>query len=599
MASLGLFESGEACAFDVAHLIETRLLITSNSGGGKSWLIRRLLEQTAGQIQQIVIDPDGEFATLREQFDFVIAAAHGGDALAHPKTAQLLARRLLETGVSAILDIYDLKKHERQSFVRIFCETLVEAPKHLWHPVLIVLDEAHIFAPESAPAEAKAAVADLATRGRKRGFALAAATQRLAKLDKDTAADLVNKLIGRTTLDVDIKRVADELGMTYRQAWEAVHALNPGEFYAVGPAISPAVQRLKVGSVRTTHPKVGDRTLRAPPKPTAAIRAVLPKLADLPREAETEARTVAELKAQVTGLRRELTLAQRAPAAVPGRPAATPDPKLLVAAEERGYQRGWSAAQAAWAQALKTLKSSLGQALESAFQSVMGTLKSASVAGASPAARKPAGAALSPAARSEPAVLPAHAGAPRRPVAAAPSRVAAAAAPASGESTEALTGPEQRIVDAIAWLETMTSNPVCQQTAVAFLAGYTFGAGSFNNPRARLNGRGLVQYVPGERIRLTEAGRSLAQVPASPLTVEELHRCVLERLPGPEQRILKPLLASYPNPMAGADVAQAANYVFGAGSFNNPRSRLKSLGLIEYVGQGQLVAASALFPTAA
>lgn len=110
----------------------------------------------------------------------MIAAPHDGDALAHPRTAQLLARRLLETGVSAILDIYDLKAHERQAFVRLFCEAMVNAPKALWQPTLVVLDEAHVFCPEAGKAESAGAVIDLATRGRKRGYALIAATQRPA-----------------------------------------------------------------------------------------------------------------------------------------------------------------------------------------------------------------------------------------------------------------------------------------------------------------------------------------------------------------------------------------------------------------------------------
>src|SRR5689334_16314253 len=32
--------------------LDTRLLIQANSGGGKSWLIRRLLEQSHGKVQQ-------------------------------------------------------------------------------------------------------------------------------------------------------------------------------------------------------------------------------------------------------------------------------------------------------------------------------------------------------------------------------------------------------------------------------------------------------------------------------------------------------------------------------------------------------------------
>lgn len=359
--SLGTFHDDGAAVIDLPKLLETRMLIQANSGGGKSWAIRRLLEQTAGHVQQLVIDPEGEFATLREKHDYVIAAAHDGDALAHPKTAVILARRLLETGVSAILDIYDLKAHERQAFVRLFLDTLVNAPKALWQPCLVILDEAHVFCPEAGKAESAGSVIDLATRGRKRGFSLIAATQRLAKLHKDTAAELLNKLVGRTGLDVDVKRAADELGMTPRDAMENLRPLSAGEFFAFGPALSLSVRRLKVGDVKTTHPKAGDRTLKAPPKPTAAIVAVLPKLADLPKEAETELRSIEDLKRELANTRRELTQTKNAK---PG-----PSREDLQAAEARGFERGQAAgaseAQRAATTHAKALRTALHQAIES------------------------------------------------------------------------------------------------------------------------------------------------------------------------------------------------------------------------------------------
>lgn len=57
---------------------------------------------------------------------------------------------------------------------------------------------------------------DLATRGRKRGYCLALATQCLSKLRKDAAVEMINKLIGRTGLDIDVKRAGDDLGLLGR-----------------------------------------------------------------------------------------------------------------------------------------------------------------------------------------------------------------------------------------------------------------------------------------------------------------------------------------------------------------------------------------------
>ena len=78
----------------MTNLIDTRLLIQANSGGGKSWVIRRLLEQTHGKTQQIILDIEGDFSTLREKYDYVLAAK-GGDIDVNPKVAgrRIIRRR--------------------------------------------------------------------------------------------------------------------------------------------------------------------------------------------------------------------------------------------------------------------------------------------------------------------------------------------------------------------------------------------------------------------------------------------------------------------------------------------------------------------------
>jgi DNA helicase HerA-like ATPase len=54
---------------DIQKVIEGRALIQANSGGGKSYLLRKILEESNGKVQQIIIDPEGEYSTLREKFD--------------------------------------------------------------------------------------------------------------------------------------------------------------------------------------------------------------------------------------------------------------------------------------------------------------------------------------------------------------------------------------------------------------------------------------------------------------------------------------------------------------------------------------------------
>ncbi len=308
---------------DLATLIDTRLLVQANSGGGKSWLLRRLLEQSHGKVQQIIIDLEGEFSTLREKYDYILAGKEG-DTAAHPRSAALLARRLLELNVSAIVDLYELSHQDRKRFVRLFLSAMVNAPKALWHPVIVVVDEAHVFAPQTGSSEAMESVIDLATRGRKRGYCAVLATQRISKLHKDAVAEMNNKLIGRTGLDIDRKRAAEELGFTTKEDALSLRNLAPGSFYAFGPAISDAVTEVAVGPVSTSHPKAGDRILTNTTPPTNKIKSILGKLADLPQEARQEAETVESLKEQVSKLGRENKRLSKE------QPAQPPQPKTIV-----------------------------------------------------------------------------------------------------------------------------------------------------------------------------------------------------------------------------------------------------------------------------
>jgi hypothetical protein len=108
---------------------------------------------------------------------------------------------------------------------------------------------------------------NLMCRGRKRGLAGIIATQRLAKLAKNVAAEASNFLMGRTFLDIDMARAADLLGMERRQA-EAFRDLERGQFMALGPALSRRPLRLNIGPTATS-PR--NSTPRLMPMPEAAL----------------------------------------------------------------------------------------------------------------------------------------------------------------------------------------------------------------------------------------------------------------------------------------------------------------------------------------
>jgi hypothetical protein len=335
-----LVDGGGAVYIDLPKLIETRLLVQANSGGGKSWFVRLLAERAGEHLQTIVLDPEGELSTLREKLD-MLRVAPDGEVKADPRTAALLARRLLELRVSAVLDIYELPPAKRRDFVRNFLEAMTNSPKKLWHPLAFLSDEIHQFCPEKGEGDASSteAVINFVSLARKRGFAVAGATQRLSKFHKDAAAELKNRVFGNTVLDNDVERAAKDLGMSSKVARPLLRDLEPGEFFAFGPAFSVrGIFRFRTDQVETTHPKPGSRhTALSTPKASARVQQVLAQLADLPEEAETEIRNLAQAQRRISELQRELS--KKPAVAAPAPPAREPKvdtAKLQKMAQQAG-----------------------------------------------------------------------------------------------------------------------------------------------------------------------------------------------------------------------------------------------------------------------
>lgn len=295
---------------NLERLIETRMLVTANSGGGKSYFLRNVLENTHGKVQHIVLDMEGEFSTLREKYDYVLIGK-GGDIDLDIRGAELLAKKLLELKASAIIDLYELPQHERIRFVKLFFDSMVNSPKELWNDCLVFLDEGHVFAAEKRECASLSAVSDMATRGRKRGFCLVIATQRLSSLNKDVAAQMTNIVVGRTTLDIDMKRSAESLGFVSREQTWSLKNLEQGEFFVYGPAISNEVKKIKVGPVHTTIPKRGENKSKYVSPPKGKVLAALDGLKDLPQKAEEELREISDYKIEISKLRRELSVQKR------------------------------------------------------------------------------------------------------------------------------------------------------------------------------------------------------------------------------------------------------------------------------------------------
>ena len=156
---MGAEPGGVRAGMDLEELLASRLLVQGNSGSGKSHLLRRLLEQSAGLVQQVVIDPEGDFVSLASAFgQLVIEAADYTEA----ETANIAAR-VRQHRLSVILNLEGLEMEGQMRCAAAFLAGLFDAPREHWFPALVVVDEAQIFAPaagaENATVLSGAAVA--------------------------------------------------------------------------------------------------------------------------------------------------------------------------------------------------------------------------------------------------------------------------------------------------------------------------------------------------------------------------------------------------------------------------------------------------------
>ena len=274
---VGRTATDEAVALDLEELLATRLLVQGNSGSGKSHLLRRLLEQSVRWVQQTVIDPEGDFVTLADQFGHLVI-----DAEEHTERAlQVAGERVRNHRVSTVLNLEGLDAENQMRRAAAFLGGLFDVARDHWYPMLVIVDEAQLFAPavagevsEEARKLSLGAMTNLMCRGRKRGLAGVIATQRLAKLAKNVAAEASNFLMGRTFLDIDMARAADLLGMERRQA-DAFRDLERGQFMALGSALSRRPIHVQIGPTDSHARNASPKLMPLPEATMADARAII------------------------------------------------------------------------------------------------------------------------------------------------------------------------------------------------------------------------------------------------------------------------------------------------------------------------------------
>ena len=286
-------------------------------------------------MRTVILDPEGKFFTLREKFGYVFIS-QGGETPADVRSAALLAQKLMELKLSRFLRYLrslPFASHRTPAVgARCFLDALLEVPRSQWSPLIVIIDEAHQILPARDAESEKPAGAGNRCRMPSNpivGLRDDQAQARLLSRLGDATARAAGRGSSAETLqpagagvaieDLDVNRAADLMSVSPRGQTEFPHSAAHAESW---PVLCLRARHLQ--SAQTRH---GGRYPDAPSGESAKPRATpsrrpcrkrwqsyLPKLADLPKEAEDKARTEAEYKREIRELRMKVKAAERAQA---------------------------------------------------------------------------------------------------------------------------------------------------------------------------------------------------------------------------------------------------------------------------------------------
>jgi len=243
-----------------------RIFITGQSGSGKSYLAKVLLEEFADNRYPIVlIDPEGEYASFKEVYSTIIVGGEHGD----------LSFESLNVGLDKLIElvyngdfqflIFDTSQKMSSEQEKLHADILYDVfdiAGRKRYPLILLVEEAHLIAPERRGMSKTLELAiEIAKRGRKRGLHSIWVTQRPADISKKVISQCNIRFFGRLQDPTDINALRPYIrsaGVTEEQLMR----LNKKFFlYANGQTKLVTARKLKTSDLGST-PSISKLELR-------------------------------------------------------------------------------------------------------------------------------------------------------------------------------------------------------------------------------------------------------------------------------------------------------------------------------------------------
>lgn len=510
-----------------AGALDRHIAFLGVTGSGKTSATKAGLIEPALEASErvIVIDPTGAYWGLRTGANskkngyriYVFGGDHGDYPLM-ARDAELLAEAFGTSTDSAIFDTSLMTVSERTSFFTQFAEAIRRKNRG---PMKLVIDEAHLFMPQAGAQFGGATPAmlhagnNLVSLGRSRGLRITLVSQRPAKLHKDSLTQVQSLVAMRLVAPQDRKAirewVADQADASKGdEIIASLPSLKPGEAWIWAP------QDGVLERARFPLPKSYDSS-RAPSIGDADAPKLSPidldKLADRLKtvEIERKSKDPKELNKRITELEGQLRRAENN-SAVDATPAEI-SPEERQALINQGFESGVKQTSAIYTERLASIRDMT--------RNLVDELVRAGVA--SPTSEPPIAAV-------KPRSIAVHK---------ATRQVSAVVKAGTGPGDATLPKGERAILICLA----QRPNG-CKRPQLTALTG--FARSTRDSYIQRLGAKAMVD-TGGERVTITDVGRSaLGEFDPLP-TGNALHQKWLRDLPDGESKILGILIQKYPD----------------------------------------------------
>jgi len=564
--------------------------IFGRRGAGKSGTGRVLFEHEleAGH-RCCAIDPKGDWWGIRMDkaggpsgFDIPIFGGAHGDLALTQDMGEMLGRLVATHDLSCVVDLSGFPSQAAmRRFARDFAEALYE---NNTQPITLFLDEADQLAPQRVPADMARllhAMENLIRLGRQRGIFMWMLTQRPAVLNTNLRSQAESLIAMKVTTPHDRKAIREWMDAHDPDQAEALAKqlakLEVGEAFAWVPS-ADFLERVRFPLFDTYDsgrtPKHGEtvEAVKLPSIDLSALQAALASVAadddgDYPDDT-IPAEPVAALK-KGGEVGRLLVERDNRIAELEGLLAASYD------SAEYWYNRAGDLIEHL-RQIAMIVDHDQVHAIERAHEShaTAGTR----VPAAEPAARLGIAAATA-----ERTAVTAGETAPPPPK---PEKIRSAEA-----AGDRVSSGQQAILDWARWATVMFDRGPVRRELLAQLVGKHVRTKTFINDLGSLRTAGLVDYVGGVGVVLTEAGLRRAQavdVPGTPVALRDRLRTLLTQS---QRRLFDLVVKGFPQTLARDYLAAAVNKHVRTKTFINDLGRLHSLGFVSYVPAGGVRAA--------